>query len=148
MFVGNAGSGPGSARCFVLRPISSLATHCDVVGRKLADRHKEWPAPIDCLAAIHNRRDIFGHRQIGAGEFAQSPYPSIVVVDRRSSPARSSSGNLRASILSFLLPPFSRAFFRGSINASRRTVGIITTQRNARNSFGMTGILACHFREQ
>src|SRR2546422_6653584 len=74
------------------------------------------PAAVQSFESIHDPGEIFGGRQITAGQLLQGSQARfrLSLVDRREKAAAQQLGQLRASIRSLLFPAFSKAFFRGS----------------------------------
>src|SRR5207245_9496611 len=76
------------------------------------------PAAVQSFESIHDPGEIFGGRQITAGQLLQGSQARfrLSLVDRREKAAAQQLGQLPCidPIRSLLFPAFSKAFFRGS----------------------------------
>ena len=85
---------------------------------------RNGPAAIQSFQAIHDWGKIFDDGQITAGKFPQHAYPGHAVIDRLQIIETQPVGQLRASILSLLLPCWSKAILRGLHTAKLATRGL------------------------
>ena len=72
------------------------------------------PASIESFQTIHHSRDIPVQCHVAAGQFFQSPYAVLCMVDRGEKPGPEKIGQLSSIDPVILVPPLSMAFLRRS----------------------------------